>query len=345
MMPPPQIPPNGAPRSFPMGEEDSKQLERHCIAAVIPCYRVEKEIPSVLQTIPTYIKYIIVVDDASPDATAELVSTCAKADERILLIRHPKNQGVGGAVVTGYRRALELGAQVVVKIDGDGQMDMDHLPKLLWPLIEARADYTKGNRFRDFKSLQQMPFPRRVGNMGLAFLAKAATGYWHTFDPTNGFNAIRSDVLGQLPLDKIDRTYYFETSMLANLYLIGAVVKDIPMPARYQGEVSSLLIHRILFEFPPKLISTLLRRLVLKNFIYDFSMASIYLLAGLPLLMFGLTFGIIKWIQYASIGVPAPTGTVMLPTLSVLLGIQLLLSAIEIDLRSVPTEPLSSPLL
>lgn len=321
-----------------------QQLDKHCIAAVIPCYRVEREIQTVLDAVPAYIQHIIAVDDASPDSTASLVAASALIDRRILLIRHPSNQGVGGAMITGYRKALELGAHLVVKIDGDGQMDMDQIPRLLQPLIEGKADYTKGNRFRDFKALQQMPFLRRVGNMGLAFLAKAATGYWHTFDPTNGFNAIRSEVLAQLPLDKIDRTYYFETSMLANLYLVGAVVKDVPMPARYQGEVSSLLIHRILFEFPPKLFATLLRRLVLKNFIYDFSMGSVYLLAGLPLLIFGLAFGIYKWIEYAGKGIPAPTGTVMLPTLSVLLGIQLLLSAMEIDLRSVPTEPLSPPL-
>lgn len=316
----------------------------YCIAAVVPCYRVEREIESVLQAIPSYIKHILVVEDASPDSTAERVSAAAQEDARILLIRHPSNQGVGGAMMTGYRKALELGAQVVIKIDGDGQMDMEHLSRLLQPLIEGKADYTKGNRFRDFVSLQQMPFIRRVGNMGLAFLAKAATGYWNMFDPTNGFNAIRAEVLVQLPLDKIDRSYYFETSMLAHLYLIGAVIKDVPMPARYQGEVSSLLVHRILFEFPPKLFSTFLRRLVLKNFIYNFSMESIYLLTGLPLLIFGLAFGIYKWLQYASIGIPAPTGTVMLATLSVLLGIQLLLSAIEIDLRSIPTEPLSPPL-
>ena len=337
MMTPPLTPP-------PKGEGNSGQFHKYCIAAVIPCYRVEKEIQSVLQAVPPYIKQVIVVDDASPDSTMDLVTASAQNDDRILLIRHPSNLGVGGAMVTGYRKALEMEAQIVVKIDGDGQMDLDHLPLLLTPLIEGRADYTKGNRFRDFKSLQKMPFIRRVGNMGLGFLAKAATGYWHMFDPTNGFNAVRSDVLAQLPLDKIDRTYYFETSMLANLYLIGAVVKDVPMPARYQGEVSSLLVHRILFEFPSRLIATFIRRLVLKNFIYDFSMGSIYLLTGLPLLIFGLVFGIYKWIQYASVGIPAPTGTVMIPTLSVLLGIQLLLSAIEIDLRSVPTEPISAPL-
>jgi len=324
-----------------MSEPD---FHKHCIAAVIPCYRVEREIQSVLRTAPAYLTHIIVVDDASPDATADLVTASAKSDNRILLIRHSSNQGVGGAMLTGYRKALEMGAQIIVKIDGDGQMDMERLPQLLTPLLEGRADYTKGNRFRDFKSLQKMPLIRRIGNMGLGFLSKAATGYWNMFDATNGFIAIRSEVLAQLPLDNLDRTYFFETSMLANLYLVGAVVKDVPMPARYQGEASNLLIHRVLFEFPYKLIATLVRRLVLKNFIYDFSMASIYFLTGLPLLIFGLTFGIYKWISYASIKVPAPTGTVMLPTLSVLLGIQFLLSAIEIDLRSIPTEPLSNPL-
>ena len=198
------------PSPFSPGEKGTPtDFHKHSIIAVIPCYRVEKEIQSVLQEIPPYIKHIVVVDDASPDSTRDLVTASAKIDRRILLMRHPSNLGVGGAMITGYKKALELGAQVIVKIDGDGQMDMDHLPVLLRPLIEGKADYTKGNRFRDFQSLQQMPFIRRVGNMGLAFLSKAATGYWNVFDPTNGFNAIRSEVLIQLPLNKIDHTYYF----------------------------------------------------------------------------------------------------------------------------------------
>lgn len=320
-------------------------FRKYNIAVVIPCYRVEREIRSVLQGIPKYVKHIIVVDDASPDSTSSIVAASAKKDKRIALIRHESNQGVGGAMLTGFRKALELGAQIVVKVDGDGQMDTSRMPELIAPLIRGQADYTKGNRFRDFTSLQQMPLIRRVGNMGLAFLSKAATGYWNLFDPTNGFVAIRSEVLAQLPLERIDKSYYFETSMLANLYLLGAMVKDIPMPARYQSEVSNMLIHRILFQFPFKLFGTFVKRLVLKNYIYDFTIGSIYILVGLPLLTFGLTFGIDKWIEYArQRGVTAPTGTVMLPTLSVLLGIQLLLSAIEIDLRSVPKEPLSPPL-
>jgi dolichol-phosphate mannosyltransferase len=319
-------------------------FRKYNIVAVIPCYRVEREIQSVLSSIPNYIKHIIVVDDASPDSTADLVTASAKKDKRITLIRHTSNRGVGGAMINGFHKAIELGAQIIVKVDGDGQMDTTHLPDLITPLIQGQADYTKGNRFRDFASLQQMPLIRRLGNMGLGFLSKTATGYWNLFDPTNGFVAIRSEILAQLPLHRIDKTYYFETSMLANLYLLGAVVKDVPMPARYHTEVSNMLIHRILFQFPFKLLRTFLKRLILKNFIYDFTMASVYFLTGFPLLLFGLIFGIIKWVQYASLNIPAPTGTVMLPTLSVLLGIQLLLSAIEIDLRSVPKEPLSPPI-
>ena len=319
-------------------------LGKYDIAVVIPCYRVEHEISTVLASLPRYIKRIIVVDDASPDGTAEIVAGLAKKDRRIILIRHMTNQGVGGAMRTGFQKALELGSQIVVKIDGDGQMDLTYFPDLLHPLIDGQADYAKGNRFRDFQSLQKMPLIRRVGNMGLGFLAKAATGYWNLFDPTNGFVAIRAGVLAQLPLNRIDRTFFFETSMLANLYLLGAVIRDVPMPARYQGEKSNLSVRRVLFEFPFKLFQTYFRRLILKNLIYDFSMASIYLGAGVPLLLFGLIFGSVKWIDYARRNVPAPTGTVMLPTLCVLLAIQFIIAAVEIDLRSTPKEPLSPPL-
>jgi glycosyltransferase involved in cell wall biosynthesis len=320
------------------------ELARYQIAAVVPAFRVEAQIQAVLRGVPSYFKHIIVVDDASPDRTADLVETLARRDRRVILLRHDRNRGVGAAMVTGFRKALQLGAQIVVKVDGDGQMDIGHVPELISPLIQGRADYVKGNRFRDIASLRRMPLIRRVGNIGLGFLAKAATGYWNLFDPTNGFVAIRADSLAQLPLDQIDPTYYFEISMLANLYLLGAVVQDAPMPARYRDEVSNLMIERVLLEFPLKLLGTCVRRAVLRNFLYDFSMVSIYLLTGMPLLLFGLIFGGVEWARYWRLGIPAPTGTVILPTLSVLLGIQLLLSAIESDLRSVPKQPLSNPL-
>ena len=311
------------------------------LAVVIPCYRVVTAIQAVITSLPAQVQYIIVVDDASPDQTAQVVEQLAAVDERIILLRHTHNQGVGGAMLTGFRKALELGAEVVVKVDGDGQMDAAHLPALVAPILAGQADYTKGNRFRDFQALQRMPAIRRFGNMALGFLTKAATGYWNLFDPTNGYVAIHGRVLAQLPLARIDRTYFFETSMLANLYLLGAVVKDVPMPARYGKETSNLSVRRSLLEFPWKLLRTLIRRLVLKNLIYDFSMASIYLLVSLPLLLFGFTFGINRWAHYSALGVAAPTGTVILPTLCVLLGIQFMIASVEIDLRSVPRDPIA----
>jgi glycosyltransferase involved in cell wall biosynthesis len=319
-------------------------LVNYNTAIVIPAYRVERNIESVLRGLPNFIRHIIVVDDASPDSSSEIVLRAAQTDGRIMLLRHEKNQGVGGAMLTGFRKALELGAQVIVKLDGDGQMDPAHIPALVTPLIAGRADYVKGNRFRDFHSLQQMPLVRRVGNLGLSFLTKAATGYWNIFDPTNGFFAVRAEVLAQLPFDEIDRRYYFETSMLSHLYLLDAYVMDVPIPARYRDEVSSMSIQRVLFEFPLKLTRTLIRRIILRYFIFDFSMMSIYLLVGIPLLIFGLVFGIIKWIQYYELGIPAPTGTVILPTLSVILAIQILLSAIEIDINAAPRSPVTNPL-
>jgi glycosyltransferase involved in cell wall biosynthesis len=314
------------------------------LAVVIPAYRTENEILDVLQGIPTFIRYIIVVDDASPDSSANLVAAAAKRNKRIVLVRHEKNQGVGGAMVTGFKKALDLGAEIVIKLDGDGQMDPRYIPALITPLIAGEADYAKGNRFRDFSALRQMPFVRRIGNLGLSFLTKAATGYWNIFDPTNGYFAIRADDLAQLPLDRIDKGYYFETSMLSRLYLLDAFVQDVTIPARYRNEVSSLSIKRVLFEFPYKLTRTLIKRIILKYFIFDFSMMSIYLLTGIPLLLFGLIFGITKWIQYAELGIAAPTGTVILPTLSVILAIQILLSAIEIDLNTAPRKAISKAL-
>lgn len=313
------------------------------IAVVVPAYHVEREIEKVVRSVPKSVQFIIAVDDASPDHTGEILQSLAKEEPRLVLVRHERNQGVGGAMVSGFRKALELGAQIVVKMDGDGQMDPAYMQDLIAPLIQGKADYAKGNRFRDFVALRQMPLIRRFGNIVLGFVTKVATGYWNIFDPTNGYVAIRSDVLAQLPLERIARTYYFETSMLAELYLIGAYVQDVPMPARYGDQRSSLAIHRVLFEFPLRLLLTFLKRLALKYFLYDFSMVSVYLLGGIPLFMFGLIFGAIKWIKYASLNIPAPTGTVILPTLCVILGIQFILSAIQTDLQSMPRVSLSSP--
>lgn len=315
------------------------------VVAVIPAFNVESVIGGVLQEMPAMISTVIVVDDGSADDTAAVVERHSKSDPRIQLIRHERNRGVGAAMVTGYRRALDvigdLDAGVVVKIDGDGQMPLALLPKLIAPLLSGRADYVKGNRFRDFQAIRKMPPLRRFGNLVLSFLAKAATGYWDCFDPNNGFVAIRSDVLSQLPLHKIDPTYYFEISMLSHLYLLGAVVEEEPMPARYEGEPSSLSIPRVVVGFPWRLLASAVRRVFVKSFLYDFSLQSMQIALGLPLFLAGLLYGGYHWIWYATHQIAAPTGTVVLSALLIILGFQLLLSAITLDLDSVPRTPIN----
>lgn len=311
------------------------------VAAVLPAYNVEQELGGVLRALPPLFATIIVVDDGSRDETGAIADRYAELDRRIIVVRHEQNRGVGAAMVTGYRMAIESGADIVVKIDADGQMPLWLVPELIAPLIRGEADYTKGNRFRDFAAIRAMPQARRIGNVALSFLAKAATGYWRSFDPTNGFLAIRSDVLSQLPLHKIDPTYYFEISMLSHLYLIGAVVKEIPMPAQYAGEPSSLSIPRVMRQFPGRLLASLLRRIVLKNFVYDFNLESLHLAIGLPVLLTGVLFGAWKWLWFAAQERAAPTGTVVLPALMIMVGVQLLLSAAQLDLAAVPREPVN----
>lgn len=317
-----------------------KRPEVH-IAAVVPAYNVGRELPGVLRQMPQIVQTIIVVDDASRDDTYAVAMRWAQLDPRISVVRHERNRGVGGAMVTGFRTALESGADILVKVDGDGQMPLWLIPQLVEPLVDGTADYTKGNRFRDFVAVRAMPAARRLGNVAMSFFAKAATGYWQCFDPANGFVAIRADVLSQIPLQKIDESYYFETSMLSHLYLIGAVVKEVPMPARYVGETSSLSITRVLRQFPGRLLASLVRRLVLKNFVYDFNLESFHLALGVPLLLAGLAFGTWKWLWYAEHNRAAPTGTVVLAALMITVAAQLLISAVNLDLQSIPREPIN----
>jgi len=306
------------------------------IAVVIPCYNVAKHIEEVIRNLPDSISYIIAINDCSKDDTESILLKLATENEKIFYIRHEVNQGVGGAMITGFKKSLELNGDITIKIDGDNQMDPSYISSLLKPLVEGKADFTKGNRFRDFRALRKMPLSRRIGNLGLSFLIKAASGYWNIFDPNNGFIAIKNETLTRINLDKLHKRYFFESSMLIELYYANAVIQDIPMKARYGNEVSGLSRTRTLFEFPPKLFVALLRRIVLKYFLYDFNIASFYLLFGFPLFVIGAIYGIVNYIKYASSSIPAPTGTVVIPTLLIILGFQLLLSAIDYDITNYP---------
>ncbi len=306
------------------------------ISIVIPCHNVANHIEQVIRNLPVDISWIIAVNDCSADGTEKILLNLAKENSKIIYLRHEKNQGVGGAMITGYNKSIELNTDIAIKIDGDGQMNPVYIPEILRPLIEDKADFTKGNRFRDFNALKSMPLTRRIGNLGLSFMIKAASGYWNIFDASNGFTAIRIDTLKNMDLGKIHKRYFFESSMLIELYHANAVVQDVPMKAIYGNEVSGLSRTKTLFEFPPKLFIALIRRIILKYFLFDFNIASIYIFWGMILFFTGFIFGLVNLIKYQHLGIGSPTGTVVIPTLLITLGFQLLLAAISFDITNYP---------
>ena len=263
---------------------------------------------------------------------------------RIRLLLHEENQGVGGAVVTGYRQALADGADVIVKIDGDGQMDPKRIPLIVEPILRGEADYVKGNRFYNLEGVRAMPLARLVGNAGLSFLSKMSTGYWNLFDPTNGYTAIHSAVARAIPLHKLSRRYFFESDLLFRLNTLRAVVTDVPMNACYGEEKSSMNLLRVLIEFPCYHTRNYLKRLFYNYFLRNFSVASVNLIAGTILLVFGVVFGGYKWYTGVRMDVLASPGTVMLAALPVILGAQLLLSFLNLDVSGVPTVPIQRKL-
>lgn len=309
-------------------------VNKPSIAVVIPAYRAEKHILKVLTEIPTFVSLIIIVDDCSPDHTADLVKSCS--DPRIYLVSHEKNQGVGGAMLSGYQKAIELGAQIIVKMDADNQMDPAYLSSLIAPIVAGEADYTKGNRFLHNYQLKTMPIKRQIGNIGLSFLTKLASGYWNMFDPTNGYTAIHASVAVMINTASISRRYFFETSMFLELGLLGAVVRDIYIPARYGNETSHLSEWHALLDFPPRLLVGFIRRIWTQYFLRDFNLVSLYLLSGLILSLFGSVFGVYHWWRSYQLQVATQTGTIMLAVLPIILGVQLLLQAAALDVQNVP---------
>jgi len=307
------------------------------IAVVIPCYRVRDRILGVLARIGPEVDAIYVVDDGCPDQAGRHVEDNCR-DARIRVIRHEQNQGVGAATMTGYRAAVADAMDVAVKIDGDGQMDPALIRNFVAPILDGRADYTKGNRFYDPEDLKGMPAIRLVGNAVLSFMSKASSGYWNIFDPTNGYTAIRVPVIEYLPLDKISRRYFVENDLLFRLNLLRCRVLDIPMTAVYAGEKSNLRIGAIVLPFLAGHVRNFSKRIAYNYFLRDFSVASLEMVVGLVATTFGVVFSGYHWMQSNATQIPATCGTVMVGGLSLIVGIVLLLSWINFDVNSVPRE-------
>jgi glycosyltransferase involved in cell wall biosynthesis len=305
------------------------------VAAVIPAFRVESYVREVIRQIPGCVQLIIVVDDHSNDGTFDVLKDLAKKDSRLVLIQHKQNMGVGAAMKTGYLEALKRGAQIVVKVDGDGQAP-NRIEELVAPIRANEAEYTKGNRFVSSSFVRRMPLTRKIGNLGLSFLVKVASGYWNLFDPTNGFTAISGRTLKALDFTRLRQRYLFECSILVELYLQGARVRQVGMPAIYNGAPSHLRISRALFEFPVYLVASSLRRFIHRYVLQDFTAVSVLVIAGTLLVTFGTVFGAYHWFRSLDTLVPATAGTVMLSGMPILMGTQLLLQAVVLDIGNVP---------
>jgi glycosyltransferase involved in cell wall biosynthesis len=305
-------------------------VEAHLICVVIPAYKVSKHIAKVVGSIGPEVSKIIVVDDACPEFSGEILRK-EIIDTRLEIIHHSVNKGVGGAVKTGYRVALEQGYEVIVKIDGDGQMDSSKIPVLIEPILNNRCDYAKGNRFFGLEAIQQMPKIRIVGNLVLTFMTKFSTGFWHIFDANNGFTAIRGSILSELNLDKIDNRYFFESDMLFRLGMNQARVNDIPLPAKYGDEISNLRITRVLFEFPIKHARNYIKRIAYTYYLRDFNLASVELPVGILLSGFALALGGYSWIRGIITSTPTEIGTLILIAMCFLSGLQLLLAFLSHD--------------
>jgi dolichol-phosphate mannosyltransferase len=318
----------------------SQSVENLSIAVVIPTFKVSKQILETINLIGPEVDHIIVVDDMCPEGSGELVRT-QSLDPRVEVLIHDDNLGVGGAMKTGYLRALELRADVIVKIDGDGQMDSTKIPEMVHPIFEGEGDYVKGNRFFDIETVRSMPKVRILGNLALSFFAKFSTGYWRIFDPNNGFTAISSTALSRIQLGKVDNRYFFESDMLFRLNLARAVVIDFPMNARYGNERSNLKILRVLFEFPFKHLRNFLKRVMYTYYLRDFTLASLELPIGIALTSFGLISGLLNFETSRDLNQATPPGTLILISMAVLVGVQLILSFFSYDIDSSPTKPIS----
>jgi glycosyltransferase involved in cell wall biosynthesis len=320
-----------------------KVTEKTNIVVVIPAYKVSRHILPLLELIGPEVSRIIVVDDACPENSGLIVQQYS-SDPRVEVLQHQINLGVGGATKTGIQAAIVYGATVIIKVDGDGQMDPRLIPKFVEPITLRKADYVKGNRFFSIEHINTMPKTRIIGNLILSFYSKLSSGYWNILDPNNGYIAINSEAARNLPLDKVSNRYFFESDMLFRLNLLRAKIVDMPMRSKYASEVSNLKIIPTIFEFSFKHLRNFLKRIVYTYFVRDLNLASLQLSFGLVLSIFGFAVGSHGWWNAYQIGESTNTGTLILTAMSILSGLQLVLGFFSYDMSNVPRETISDVL-
>jgi len=314
------------------------RLDDAGVWVVVPCYKVKAHILRVIDKTPAWVEGIVCVDDACPEDSGAFVKANVR-DPRVVVVRLEKNQGVGGATLAGYAEAARRGGRILVKVDGDDQMDLGYMGQLVAPILLGEADYAKGNRFTSVSHLRSMPTVRVLGNAALSFAAKASSGYWNIFDPTNGYTAIEATVAKSVMEKRVSRRFFFETDLLYHLSTLRAVVRDVPMPARYADEVSNLRIGAIVGPFALKHLRNFAQRVLGQYFVRDFNAASLELVFGIFGLLFGLGYAA-HYVATRQPGQVASAGVVMAAALPIILGAQLLLQAINFDVLNVPSRPI-----
>lgn len=241
------------------------------VAVTVPAYNEEKLIAQTLSTIPDFVDRIIVVDDASTDKTCESIKSLALKDKRILLIEHKRNQGVGGAIVSGYEKAKELEIDVTAVMAGDAQMDPNDLTRIIEPVITGDAHYTKGNRLFYGDSWEMIPHYRYLGNSTLSLLTKIASGYWHIADSQSGYTAIALIALKRLNLERIYKRYGMPNDILIKLNQHDFKVRDVHVRPVYNvGEKSGIQLMQVIPRISWILFKGFWERLFYKYVIRDF---------------------------------------------------------------------------
>jgi glycosyltransferase involved in cell wall biosynthesis len=307
-------------------------LEGKSVAVVVPAYREEELIGATLAGIPEFVDRIYVVDDASPDATAERAREVG--GERVTVITHERNEGVGAAIVTGYDRALADAIDVVCVMAGDNQMDPSELETLVRPVARGEVDYAKANRLFTGEAWRVIPRHRYVGNAVLSLLTKIASGYWHVADSQAGYTAISGAMLAQLDRDRIYRGYGFPNDMLVHLNVWNARVRDFPArPVYGVGERSGIKIRRVVPRISWLLLKGFLWRLREKYVIRDFHPLVFFYALGFLMTTVGLVLGIAE-VALRIAGNAVSVGTVVLVALLLIAGSQFTLFAMWFDMET-----------
>lgn len=306
------------------------------VLAIVPVFRGRNQIIEIVAGALKVVDHVLVVDDSCPEDSGLAVEQEFSDNPRVTVVFHDENLGVGGAMKTGFRWALQCSFEIIVKLDADGQMKPYLIPELVSPLKHKEADFAKGNRFDSPRHVRSMPIIRIIGNGALSLLTKISTGYWSVSDPTNGYLAIRKEALSKLEFQFLSDGYFFESDLLFRLAIVRARICEMPMSAVYGDEKSGLRIWRVLITFPFLHLRNLMKRLAYSYYVRDWSIGSVELPIGLALMSWGTWFGLSTFASARDVGETVSAGQAVTTAIAIILGFQLFLSFISQDIQREP---------